>query len=634
MSGTAPVAGATTERSAAVDTRPALRFLTCGSVDDGKSTLIGRLLYEQDLIFDDHMIALERDSKRHGTTGADVDFALLLDGLESEREQGITIDVAYRYFSTRNRSFVVADTPGHEQYTRNMVTGASNAVLAVLLVDSRKGLLSQTRRHAIIAGLLGIRHAVLAVNKIDLVDFDKVVFDRIAAEFAAFAGPLGFSEIRAIPISARYGDNVSSLSTRTPWYSGPHLLEYLETVDCEYDRGIKPFRMPVQWVNRPNSDFRGFAGVIVSGRARVGDDVAVLPSGRITRINNILAAGVDVTAAEDGDAVTLVLSDEIDIVRGDMLAATRDRPTVADQFAAHLVWMSEENMFPGRSYLMKINNCTLPATVTELRHRLDVNTLSKIAAKSLGLNEVGICNLSIARPVPFDSYANNRSTGAFILIDRFSNETVAAGMIDFALRRATNIHHQEMTVSKAERGRLMHHKPAVVWFTGLSGAGKSTIANLVESALHQRGIHTMMLDGDNVRHGLNKDLGFTEVDRVENIRRVGEVAKLLAEAGLIVLCSFISPFRAERRMIRELLPEGEFIEVFVDTPIEVCIARDPKGLYRRALAGGIRNFTGVDQAYETPENPEMHLTADRGEAVDLADQVIADLIRRKIFGAL
>ena len=632
MSGLSPAGLAAAEYSAAADARPGLRFLTCGSVDDGKSTLIGRLLYEQNLIFEDHLAALERDSKKHGTTGADVDFALLLDGLESERAQGITIDVAYRYFATRKRSFVVADAPGHEQYTRNMVTGASNADLAVLLVDARKGLLGQTRRHAIIASLLGIRYAVLAVNKIDLVEFDKIAFDRIAADFLAFAEPLGFKDVKTIPISARYGDNVSSLSAHMPWYSGPHLLDYLESVDIEDNRGKKPLRIPVQWVNRPNSDFRGFAGTIVSGTARVGGEIVILPSGRITNLKSILAASVDVTVAESGDAVTVTLVDEIDIVRGDMLAAVRDRPQVADQFAAHLVWMSDENLFPGRSYLMKINHCTMPATVTELKHRLDVNTLSKLAAKTLGLNDVGICNLSTARPVPFDPYAENRDTGAFILIDRYSNETVAAGMIDFALRRATNIHHQNLTVSTAERGRLMHHKPAVLWFTGLPGAGKSTIANLVEVALHARGVHTMILDGDNVRHGLNKDLGFTEVDRVENIRRIGEVAKLMSEAGLIVLCSFISPFRAERRMVRELFAEEEFIEVFVDTPLEECVARDPKGLYRRALAGEIKNFTGIDQPYEVPENPDMHLMAGRDDAATLADQVIVDLIRRKVFG--
>ncbi len=629
MSGSAPVTDASGGLTAA-DTRPALRFLTCGSVDDGKSTLIGRLLYEQDLIFDDHLAALERDSKKHGTTGANVDFALLLDGLEAEREQGITIDVAYRYFSTKRRAFIVADTPGHEQYTRNMATGASNADLAVLLVDARKGLLPQTRRHAIIASLLGIRYAVLAVNKIDLVEFDRAIFDRIASSFMEFASTLGFKEIKAIPISARDGDNISARSARTPWYLGPYLLEYLENADVEDDRGAKPFRMPVQWVNRPNADFRGFAGTVVSGRAMAGDAIAVLPSGRTTSIKTIIGPGSDNNTAEAGDSVTITLADEIDIARGDIIAAVRDRPQIADQFAAHLVWMSNGDLFPGRSYLMKINHCTLASTVTEIKHQLDINTLSKLAAKTLALNEVGLCNLSLARPVAFDTYADNRDTGAFILIDRHTNETVAAGMIDFPLRRATNIHHQNLTISKAERSSLMHHRVAVLWFTGLPGAGKSTIANMVEAGLHARGIHTVMLDGDNVRHGLNRDLGFTESDRVENIRRIGEVAKLMTEAGLIVLCSFISPFRAERRMVRELLDTGEFIEVFVDTPIEECIVRDPKGLYKRALAGEIKNFTGVDQPYEMPEHAEIHLLAAQTNPADLANQVIDELLRRTI----
>ena len=630
MSSPALVAAAAAVQLDREDAQPALRFLTCGSVDDGKSTLIGRLLYEQNLVFDDHLAALERDSKKHGTTGADVDFALLLDGLEAEREQGITIDVAYRYFSTRKRAFIVADTPGHEQYTRNMATGASNADLAVLLVDARKGLLSQTRRHAIIASMLGIRHAVLAVNKIDLVAFDQSVFDQISSSFAEFAATLGFKDIKAIPMSARYGDNVSVRSARMPWYTGPHLLEYLEAIDVEDNRAGKPFRMPVQWVNRPNSDFRGFAGTIVSGAARPGDEVAVLPSGQTTRIRTIVGAGGELDSAVAGDAVTMTLADEIDVPRGDMFSALRDRPQVADQFAAHLVWMSNDKLLPGRSYLIKINNLTLAATVTELKHQLDVNSQSKLAAKTLALNEVGVCNLSVARPIAFDPYADNRDTGAFILIDRYSNETVAAGMIDFALRRATNIHHHNLTVSKAERAKLMHHRPAVLWFTGLSGAGKSTIANLVEAGLHARGVHTVMLDGDNVRHGLNKDLGFTESDRVENIRRIGEVAKLMTEAGLVVLCSFISPYRAERRTIRELLDTGEFIEVFVDTPLEACIERDPKGLYKRAIAGEIKNFTGVNAPYEVPENPELHLLAGAKEPDKLANEVIDDLMRRKI----
>ena len=611
--------------------RPALRFLTCGSVDDGKSTLIGRLLYEQNLIFEDHLAALTRDSRKHGAVGAEIDFALLLDGLEAEREQGITIDVAYRYFATRRRAFIVADTPGHEQYTRNMATGASNCELAVLLVDARKGLLAQTRRHAIIASLLGIRHAVLAVNKIDLVDYAQDVFERIVGEFSTFAAGLILKDLKAIPVSARFGDNVSSVSDRTPWYKGPPLLDYLELVDVEDERARRPFRLPVQWVNRPDLDFRGFAGTIASGSVRLGDELAVLPSGQVSKVKSILGPAGNLAKADVGDAVTVTLANEIDIARGDILAPAGARPQLADQFAAHLVWMSTEPLLPGRSYLMKINHVTLGATVTELKHRIDTDSRAKLAAKTLALNEVGVCNLSVARPVPFDAYADNRTTGAFILIDRASNETVAAGMIDFALRRATNIHRQAITVSKVQRSRLMNHRPAVLWFTGLSGAGKSTIANLVEAGLHARGVHTLLLDGDNVRHGLNKDLGFTEVDRVENIRRVGEVARLMTEAGLVVLCAFISPFRAERRMVRELVEHGEFIEVFVDTPIEQCIARDPKGLYHRALAGEIKNFTGVDQPYERPENPELHLLAGEASAAALAQQIIDEMVRRKIF---
>ena len=618
-------------RMDSIDARPTLRFLTCGSVDDGKSTLIGRLLHDQDLIFDDHLAALERDSLKHGTVGADLDFALLLDGLEAEREQGITIDVAYRYFSTKRRAFIVADTPGHEQYTRNMATGASNADLAVLLVDARKGLLSQTCRHAIIASLLGIRYVVLAVNKMDLIDFDQAVFDEISSNFVRFAAALRFQEIKTIPISARFGDNVSSRSGRTPWYMGEHLLNYLETIDAEDDRARKPFRFPVQRVNRPNSDFRGFSGTIASGCIKSGDEVAVLPSGQTTRIKQIVGASGNLGAAQARDSVTLTLDAEIDVARGDILVAARDRAQVADQFGAHLVWMSRDRLLPARSYLMKINHNTLAATVTELKHQIDVTTLAKLAAKTLTLNEVGVCNLSLTRPVAFNSYADNRDTGAFVLIDRYSNETVAAGMIDFALRRATNIHHQKQTVSKADRAKLMHHRSAVLWFTGLPGAGKSTIANLVEFGLNARGVHTIMLDGDNVRHRLNRDLGFTESDRVENIRRIGEVAKLMTEAGLIVLCSFISPFKSERRTVRELFDADEFIEIFVDAPIAECIARDPKGLYRRALAGKLKNFTGVDQPYDVPENPELHLLAAEETPETLADQVIKELLKREIF---
>jgi bifunctional enzyme CysN/CysC len=621
---------ATTPSVASIDSRPALRFLTCGSVDDGKSTLIGRLLYEQNLIFDDHLGALTRDSRKHGTTGDTVDFALLLDGLEAEREQGITIDVAYRYFATRRRAFIVADTPGHEQYTRNMATGASNCELAVLLVDARKGLLAQTKRHAIIASLLGIRQAVLAVNKIDLVGYEKKVFDEIASAFASFAAPLGFRTLTAIPLSARHGDNVSAKSVQMPWYDGPPLLEYLEAINIEDGRASQPFRLPVQWINRPDLNFRGFSGTVASGTVHIGEEVAALPSGQVTFVKSILGPGGEMPAAETGDAVTLTLAHEIDIARGDMLTPAKARPQVADQFAAHLVWMSAEPLLPGRSYFLKTNHAALPATITEIKHRIDIGNLAKLAATTLALNEVGVCNISTSRPIAFDAYADNRTTGAFILIDRASNETVAAGMIDFALRRATNIHHQAITTTKAERTRLMNHRPAVLWFTGLSGAGKSTIANLVETNLHARGIHTLMLDGDNVRLGLNKDLGFTEADRVENIRRIGEVAKLMTEAGLVVLCSFISPFQAERQMVRELIAENEFVEVFVDTPIDQCIARDAKGLYKRALAGEIKNFTGIDQTYETPDRPELHLRAGHDTAETLAEQVINYLIKKKI----
>ena len=605
--------------------RPTLRFLTCGSVDDGKSTLIGRLLYEQNSIFDDQLSALERDSKKHGTVGDDIDFALLVDGLEAEREQGITIDVAYRYFATPRRAFIVADTPGHEQFTRNMATGASNADLAILLVDARKGLLTQTRRHAYIVSLLGIKDVVLAVNKIDLVGFDAHVFHTIVAEFKTFAAQLNFRSVTPIPVSARYGDNLSDRSTRMPWYEGPTLVGFLETVDVEDDRAKGPFRLPVQWVNRPNLDFRGYCGTIAGGTVKPGDDIIVSGSGRTSVVERVIGPGGDLAIASAGDAVTLTLRDEIDIARGDLLADPKHRPPVADQFAAHLIWMSEERLLPGRSYLMKIATRVIPVTVTDLKHRVDVNSLDHIAAKTLGLNAIGFCNVATTVPIAFDHYGENRDTGAFILIDRMTNATAGAGLVDFALRRATNIHYQDVTVTKQARSALKHQKPAILWFTGLSGAGKSTIANIVEAKLHARGVHTLMLDGDNVRHGLNKDLGFTDADRVENIRRVGEVAKLMVEAGLVVLCSFISPFQAERKMVRELVEPDEFWEIFVDAPIEACIARDPKGLYKRALAGEIRHFTGIDQAYERPASPEVVLAAVDTTPEALALQVIAAL---------
>ncbi len=611
-------------------TLPTLRFLTCGSVDDGKSTLIGRLLFEQNSIFDDQLSALERDSKRHGTVGDDIDFALLVDGLEAEREQGITIDVAYRYFSTPKRAFVVADTPGHEQFTRNMATGASNADLAILLVDARKGLLPQTRRHAYIVSLLGIKTVVLAVNKIDLVGYDQHVYSEIVRDFAAFSNRLNFRSVTPIPVSARYGDNLSEPSAHMPWYTGPTLVGFLETVDVLDDRAGRPFRLPVQWVNRPDLDFRGYAGTIAGGTVSPGQEVVVSGSGRTSTVERVIGPGGDLEMARAGDAVTLTLGDEIDVARGDLLADPKDRPPVADQFAAHVIWMSEERLLPGRSYLMKIATKLVPVTVTELKHRIDINSLEHHAAKTLGLNEIGFCNLAVSTAIAFDSYTENRDTGAFILIDRATNATAGAGLIDFALRRATNIHYQDLTVTKEARAALKHQKPAILWFTGLSGAGKSTVANIVEAKLHGRGVHTLMLDGDNVRHGLNKDLGFTDGDRVENIRRVGEVAKLMVEAGIVVLCSFISPFQAERRMVRELVGRDEFFEVFVDAPIEACIARDPKGLYKRALAGEIRNFTGIDQAYERPEAAEIVLDAGAGVPETLADQVIAALEARDI----
>ena len=608
--------------------RPALRFLTCGSVDDGKSTLIGRLLYEQQLIFDDQLAALERDLKKYGTDGDNIDFALLVDGLEAEREQGITIDVAYRYFATANRAFIVADTPGHEQYTRNMATGASNAELAILLVDARKGLLTQTHRHATIVSLLGIKHVVLAVNKIDLVDFKQAVFDEIAKAFRQFAVSLGFETIAAIPISARHGDNISSLSARTPWFSGPALLPYLEMIDVEDNREARPFRMHVQWVNRPDLDFRGFSGTVASGSIRPGDEIIVASSGRISRVERIVTADGDLDIAVAGDAVTLTLSDEVDIARGDLLAAPKARPEVVDQFTAQLIWMSDDRLYPGRSYLMKAGSRTLPAVVTELKYRLDVNNLDELAAKSLGLNEIGVCNIATTGALAFDAYEQNPATGSFILIDRSTNMTAAAGLLMHSLRRATNVHYQNLNVTKSERAQIKHQRPAVLWFTGLSGSGKSTIANLVESRLYVRGFHTFLLDGDNIRHGLNKDLGFTEAARVENIRRAGETAKLMTEAGLIVLCSFISPFRADRQMVRELLSPGDFIEIFVDTPLEDCIARDPKGLYRRALAGEIKNFTGIGQAYEPPEDTEIIVARDQESPDTAAGRIIAELAAR------
>jgi bifunctional enzyme CysN/CysC len=610
---------------AAQEKKSLLRFLTCGSVDDGKSTLIGRLLYDTKLLFEDHLSALEKDSKKFGTTGDDIDFALLVDGLEAEREQGITIDVAYRFFATERRKFIVADTPGHEQYTRNMATGASNSDLAVILIDARKGVLTQTRRHAYIASLLGIRHVVLAVNKIDLADYAQATFEHIVQDFADFSQRLGFVSVTPIPISARYGDNVIAASERTPWYKGPSLLAHLETVDVDTDIVSKPFRFPVQWVNRPNLDFRGFSGTIVGGRVHKGDAIAVAKSGRKSSVKRIVTMDGDLDEAVAGAAVTLVLADEVDISRGDILCTPEDRPEVSEQFAAHLLWMAEDELLPGRQYLMKIASATVPVQITALKHKVDVNTFDQLAAKTLHLNEVGYGNFATTQPIALDAYHDNRDTGGFILIDRFTNATVGAGMIDFSLRRATNVHWQALDVGKQSRSEQKGQKPTVLWFTGLSGSGKSTIANLVERALFAEGRHTYLLDGDNVRHGLNRDLGFTDADRVENIRRVGEAAKLFVDAGLIVLVSFISPFRSERRMARELVGEGEFIEVYVDTPIEVCIERDPKGLYKKAKAGEIKNFTGIDSPYEAPEHAELTIDTTTAEPADLAASIVSYL---------
>ena len=605
--------------------KPLLRFITCGSVDDGKSTLIGRLLYESKRLFDDQLSALEADSRRHGTQGERIDYALLLDGLAAEREQGITIDVAYRYFDTDRRKYIVADCPGHEQYTRNMATGASTADVAVVLVDARKGQLTQTHRHSYIISLLGIGQVVLAVNKMDLVDYDQAVFERIVAEYRALATQLGIANVQAIPLSALEGQNLSTRSAATPWYSGPSLIEHLDTVELREHDAASGLRLPVQWVNRPNQDFRGFAGTIAAGQVRVGDEVVVLPSARRSTVKQVLGPDGPLAVASTGQAVTLTLADEIDVSRGDVIAAAGDPPEVADQFAAHVLWMDDAALLPGRPYWLQIGSRTVAANISEIKHRVDVNTQERLAAKRLELNEVGYCNLSLDEPVAFAPYAQNRALGGFILIDRQTNATVAAGTLDFALRRAGNVHWQHLDVDKAARARIKGQQPKVLWFTGLSGAGKSTVANQVEKRLHAQGVHTFLLDGDNVRHGLNRDLGFTDEDRVENIRRVAEVARLMADAGLVVLVSFISPFRAERQMARERFEDGEFIEVFVDVPLEVAEARDVKGLYRKARVGQIPNFTGIDSPYEAPEAPELHLHADTDSVPAMVEQVLQAL---------
>jgi len=602
-----------------------MRFITCGSVDDGKSTLIGRMLYESHLIFEDHLDALEADSRKFGTQGSDLDFALLVDGLTAEREQGITIDVAYRFFSTERRKFIVADTPGHEQYTRNMVTGASTADLAVILVDARHGALTQTRRHGYLVSLLGIRSVVLAVNKLDLVDYSQEVFESIRADYDDFAVKVGITNVAAIPLSALKGDNVTSPSPNMPWYEGPTLIGHLESVEIDTSSGTGPLRMPVQWVNRPDHHFRGVSGLIVGGSARPGDPVRVLPSGRTSTIARIVTRDGDLDDAVAGQSVTLVLADAVDVSRGDVIGASDHPPAVADQFECTLVWMSEPSMLAGQRYLLKIAARTVGVTIAPPKYRINVDTLEHAAATTLGLNEIGVCTISLDRPIAFDPYPENRDMGGFVVIDRLTNNTVAAGLLHFALRRSQNVHWQTIEVDKRAHVSLKGHRPCVVWFTGLSGAGKSTIANLVEKRLHATGRHTYLIDGDNVRLGLNKDLGFAAADRIENIRRVGEVSRLMVDAGLIVLVSLISPFRAERDAVRERVDENEFCEVYVDAPLAVAESRDPKGLYRKARRGQLINFTGIDSPYEEPEAPEVHLDTTHLSPEDAANAVVRRL---------
>ena len=602
-----------------------LRFITCGSVDDGKSTLIGRLLYDSKLIFEDQMAALENDSKKVGTQGGDIDFALLVDGLAAEREQGITIDVAYRFFATDKRKFIVADTPGHEQYTRNMATGASSADVAVILIDARRGVLTQTRRHSYIVNLLGIRHAVVAINKMDLVDYSEEAYRQIEQEYREFAANLNFESITFVPLSALKGDNIMDASKQMDWYTGPTLMTVLETIDVSKKTADKPFRMPVQWVNRPNLDFRGFSGTIASGTIKPGDKVIALPSAKTSRVKSIITYDGELDVAVADQAITITLEDEIDISRGDVLAEFDQRPETTDQFHANIIWMHDQPLLPGRPYLIKTTNKTITGEVTELKYKVNVNSLEHEAGKTLELNEVGVCNLSLDEAIVFDPYNDNPALGSFIMIDKITNVTVAAGMIDFGLRRATNVHWQAVDVHKEARSVQKRQKPVVLWFTGLSASGKSTIANLVEKKLHSLGKHTYLLDGDNVRHGLNRDLGFIDADRVENIRRVGEVSKLMIDAGLIVLTAFISPFCAERRMVRDMMEDHEFIEVFVDTPIEICEQRDPKGLYKKARSGEIKNFTGFDSPYERPERADIHLHTGNMTAEEAADEVVAKI---------
>ncbi len=604
-----------------------LRFITCGSVDDGKSTLIGRLLYDSKMIFEDQMAALEADSKKVGTQGQNIDFALLVDGLAAEREQGITIDVAYRFFATDKRKFIVADTPGHEQYTRNMVTGASTADLAVILIDARKGVLTQTRRHSYLTHLIGIRNLVLAVNKMDLIDYDQIRYDAIVSDYRAFATSIGIRDFVPIPISGFLGDNITSRSQKTPWHTGPVLMDHLETVkiDVMAAQGL-PFRLPVQWVNRPTLDFRGFSGLILSGSVKPGDVIRVLPSGKTTTVTRIVTLGRDLRRAVAGQSVTICFADEIDCSRGDVISQADSPAQVADQFEATLVWMADEPMLPGRSYWLKLGTQSVTATVQQPKYQINVNSLEHLAAKTLELNAIGVCNLGTDRPITFEPYDSNHGLGGFILIDKLTNATVAAGMLHFSLRRSQNVHWQALDVTRDKHADLKNQKPAVLWFTGLSGAGKSTIANLVEKKLVRMNRHTFLLDGDNIRHGLNRDLGFTDADRVENIRRVGEVAKLFTDAGLIVITAFISPFRAERKMVREIIAAGEFIEIHIDTPLEDAEGRDVKGLYKKARSGQLKNFTGIDSPYESPLNPEIHIDTKKMTPEQAADLIVDTLL--------
>ena len=607
-----------------------LRFITCGSVDDGKSTLIGRLLYDSKMIFEDQLDALETDSKKVGTQGQEIDFALLVDGLAAEREQGITIDVAYRFFNTEKRKFIVADCPGHEQYTRNMITGASTADLAVILIDARKGVLVQTRRHSYLCHLIGIKNLVLAVNKMDLVDYDQAVFDGIVKDYAEFAKSIGIESFTAMPISGFKGDNIIGPSENTPWYKGPNLIEHLENVEVlSSEDQAKPFRMPVQWVNRPNLDFRGFSGLIATGSVKPGDAIRVLPSGKTSTVTRVVTLDGDLDEAVAGQSVTVCFADEIDCSRGDVISVADVPPQAADQFEATIVWLNDDPLHVGRAYWLKLGTQTVSVTVQQPKYAVNVNTMEHVAVKTLELNAIGVAQISTDKQIVFEPYADNRALGGFILIDKITNATVAAGMIQFSLRRAQNVHWQATDIDRNEHARLKNQTPKVLWFTGLSGSGKSTIANEVEKSLNLMNRHTFLLDGDNVRHGLNKDLGFTEADRIENIRRVGEVAKLMVDAGLIVLTAFISPFRAERDMVRSMIPDGEFIEIFVDTPLEVAEARDVKGLYKKARSGELKNFTGIDSPYEPPVNPEIRVNTVEMTPQEAAAHIIRQLMPLK-----